>query len=263
MPLVETRADVPVTIDASLCVEGCTLCVDICPLDSLAISPDSGKAYMHVDECWYCGPCALSAWVIQARRSVLERGAEVTDHAELGEDDRSFGVAVEALDLAVGQFEDVAARGVHPLAGRPQRPERSGQTPSPARVTAQHSGHANHLDPMMPVHLPGGKPGSGPPPGRPFQYWFDVGEPAWGCCQTNLSVITVAAAAIRNKLLTLVGHGQAATPAEVRRSAYAQLMRHAVDGKFALDLEQTRLDDISRTWEHLKAGAPRKLVVTP
>jgi GntR family transcriptional regulator len=58
MPLIQTRADVPVTIDASLCVEGCTLCVDICPLDSLAISPDTGKAYMHVDECWYCGPCA-------------------------------------------------------------------------------------------------------------------------------------------------------------------------------------------------------------
>jgi NAD-dependent dihydropyrimidine dehydrogenase PreA subunit len=30
----------------------------MCPLDSLAIHPDSGKAYMHVDECWYCGPCA-------------------------------------------------------------------------------------------------------------------------------------------------------------------------------------------------------------
>ena len=29
---------------------------------------------------------------------------------------------------------------------------------------------------------------------------------------------TIAAAAIRNKLLTIVGHGQAATPAEVRRS---------------------------------------------
>ena len=48
MPLITTRADVPVTIDASLCIAGCTLCVDICPLDSLAI----------VDECWYCGPCA-------------------------------------------------------------------------------------------------------------------------------------------------------------------------------------------------------------
>jgi NAD-dependent dihydropyrimidine dehydrogenase PreA subunit len=58
MPLVESRADVPVTIDASLCVEGCTLCVDMCSLDSLAIDTSTGKAYMHVDECWYCGPCA-------------------------------------------------------------------------------------------------------------------------------------------------------------------------------------------------------------
>ena len=74
---------------------------------------------------------------------------------------------------------------------------------------------------------------------------------------------TITAAAIRNRLLTLVGQGTVGTPAEVRRSAYAQLMRHATDGKFVLDLEQTRLDNISQTWEHLKAGAPRKLVVTP
>jgi NAD-dependent dihydropyrimidine dehydrogenase PreA subunit len=58
MPVVPQRADVPVTIDESKCIDGCTLCVDMCPLDSLAINPDSGKAYMHVDECWYCGPCA-------------------------------------------------------------------------------------------------------------------------------------------------------------------------------------------------------------
>ena len=44
------------TIDASLCIEGCTLCVDIGPPDSLTINPDTGKAYMHVDEYWYCGP---------------------------------------------------------------------------------------------------------------------------------------------------------------------------------------------------------------
>ena len=74
---------------------------------------------------------------------------------------------------------------------------------------------------------------------------------------------TITASAIRNKLLTLVGQGTVGTPADIRRSAYAQLMRHATDGKFTLDLEQTRLDDISQTWEHLKAGAPRKLVVTP
>ena len=74
---------------------------------------------------------------------------------------------------------------------------------------------------------------------------------------------TITAATIRNKLLTLVGQGTVGTPAEVRRSAYAQLMRHATDGKFTLDLEQTRLDDISQTWEYLKTGPPRKLVVTP
>src|ERR1700691_5981779 len=37
-----------------------------------------------------------------------ECSAEVIEHAELGEDDCSFWVAVEALDLAVDQFEDVA-----------------------------------------------------------------------------------------------------------------------------------------------------------
>ncbi|MEU8273208.1 ferredoxin family protein [Microbispora bryophytorum] len=58
MTLANSRVDVPVTIDESLCIEGCTLCVDVCPLDSLAIHEISGKAYMHVDECWYCGPCA-------------------------------------------------------------------------------------------------------------------------------------------------------------------------------------------------------------
>jgi NADPH:quinone reductase-like Zn-dependent oxidoreductase len=74
---------------------------------------------------------------------------------------------------------------------------------------------------------------------------------------------TINAAAIRNKQLTIVGQGTVGTPAEVRRAAYAELMRHAIDGEFSLDLEQTRLDDISQTWEQLKTGALRKLVVTP
>ena len=60
-----------------------------------------------------------------------------------------------------------------------------------------------------------------------------------------------------------MGHSLFATPAELRRSAYAQLAGHAIDGKFTLDLEETRLEDISGTWEHLKAGASRKLVVVP
>jgi NADPH2:quinone reductase len=74
---------------------------------------------------------------------------------------------------------------------------------------------------------------------------------------------TIAGTALRNKLLTLVGLGQFATSADVRRAAYAQLVSHALDGKITMDLEQTRLEEISGTWERLKTGAPRKLVVTP
>ncbi len=58
IPLVDARAQVPVSVDQSLCIEGCNLCVQVCPLDALAIDPETNKAYMHVDECWYCGPCA-------------------------------------------------------------------------------------------------------------------------------------------------------------------------------------------------------------
>jgi NADPH:quinone reductase-like Zn-dependent oxidoreductase len=74
---------------------------------------------------------------------------------------------------------------------------------------------------------------------------------------------TITGLVLRNKLLTLVGHSLFATPAEVRRSAYGLLAGHAVDGKLTVEVEQTGLEDISRTWEHLKTGASRKLVVTP
>ncbi|MEU7875832.1 hypothetical protein [Dactylosporangium sp. NPDC049140] len=44
MPIVNQRVDVPVTIDPDRCLDGCTLCVDVCPLDSLAIDPETGRA---------------------------------------------------------------------------------------------------------------------------------------------------------------------------------------------------------------------------
>jgi hypothetical protein len=49
---------------------------------------------------------------------------------------------------------------------------------------------------------------------------------------------TISAPVVRNKVLTLVGQGMAAAPAEVRRAAYAHMVRHAADGQITLDLEQ-------------------------
>lgn len=62
MPLAQAASFVPVTVNADMCIadKGCTVCVDVCPLDVLRITEeDDGKktAYMKYDECWYCMPC--------------------------------------------------------------------------------------------------------------------------------------------------------------------------------------------------------------
>jgi NAD-dependent dihydropyrimidine dehydrogenase PreA subunit len=59
MPMTLNRVAVPVFVDQEKCIagKGCTVCVDVCPLDLLAIDVLKGKAYMKFDECWYCLPC--------------------------------------------------------------------------------------------------------------------------------------------------------------------------------------------------------------
>ena len=59
MPLANHATSVPVTVDAAKCIahKGCTVCVDVCPLDVLAIDVARGTAFMKYDECWYCMPC--------------------------------------------------------------------------------------------------------------------------------------------------------------------------------------------------------------
>src|ERR1700753_3974670 len=59
MPLASYQTSVPVVVDEAKCIadKGCTVCVDVCPLDVLRISDMTGKAYMAYDECWYCMPC--------------------------------------------------------------------------------------------------------------------------------------------------------------------------------------------------------------
>jgi NAD-dependent dihydropyrimidine dehydrogenase PreA subunit len=61
MPTAYTPTSVPVTVDEAKCIadKGCTVCIDVCPLDVLAIHPGTGKAFMKYDECWYCMPCEV------------------------------------------------------------------------------------------------------------------------------------------------------------------------------------------------------------
>ncbi len=62
MPLAHAATTVPVVVNDDLCIaeKGCSVCVDVCPLDVLRIGvKDDGTktAYMKYDECWYCMPC--------------------------------------------------------------------------------------------------------------------------------------------------------------------------------------------------------------
>jgi NAD-dependent dihydropyrimidine dehydrogenase PreA subunit len=51
--------DVPVVVDLARCITGCRICLDSCPVDCLAIDPQTQKAHMKHDECWYCLACEL------------------------------------------------------------------------------------------------------------------------------------------------------------------------------------------------------------
>jgi NAD-dependent dihydropyrimidine dehydrogenase PreA subunit len=61
LPAAQTtiRVDVPVIVDEAKCIAGCRICIDSCPVDCLAISPDTNKAHMRFDECWYCLACEI------------------------------------------------------------------------------------------------------------------------------------------------------------------------------------------------------------
>jgi NAD-dependent dihydropyrimidine dehydrogenase PreA subunit len=51
------RFDVPVIVNQQRCITGCRVCIDSCPVDCLAVNPETGKAHMRFDECWYCLAC--------------------------------------------------------------------------------------------------------------------------------------------------------------------------------------------------------------
>ena len=49
----------PVVVDVAQCIQGCRVCIESCPVDCLSISPETGKAHMEHDECWYCLACEI------------------------------------------------------------------------------------------------------------------------------------------------------------------------------------------------------------
>jgi NADPH2:quinone reductase len=74
---------------------------------------------------------------------------------------------------------------------------------------------------------------------------------------------TIPSAAVRGKLLAILGHTNFAAPPDVKRAAYTRMTRHAAAGELTADLETVPLADAAEAWERQQAGPRRKLVVVP
>jgi NADPH:quinone reductase-like Zn-dependent oxidoreductase len=70
-------------------------------------------------------------------------------------------------------------------------------------------------------------------------------------------------AAIRGKLLVILGHTYFAAPPEVKRAAYRRLSEAAVAGNLEIESDPVALEQVEEAWRRLAAGSHRKIVLVP
>jgi NADPH:quinone reductase-like Zn-dependent oxidoreductase len=74
---------------------------------------------------------------------------------------------------------------------------------------------------------------------------------------------TIPSAAIRGKMLVLMGHTNFAAPPDVKREAYARMADAVVRGEIKVDVEALGLEQVEEAWRRLVAGAHHKIVLVP
>lgn len=70
-------------------------------------------------------------------------------------------------------------------------------------------------------------------------------------------------AAIRGKMLVLMGHTNFATPFDIKREAYGRLAAAAAHGDIRVGVDPLPLERVADGWERLAAGSHCKLVLVP
>jgi NADPH:quinone reductase-like Zn-dependent oxidoreductase len=74
---------------------------------------------------------------------------------------------------------------------------------------------------------------------------------------------TLSSAAVRGKMLDILGHSNVFAPPDVKRAAYLRMAELAARGELHVDVERIPLADVRDAWERLAASAHRKLVLVP
>jgi NADPH2:quinone reductase len=74
---------------------------------------------------------------------------------------------------------------------------------------------------------------------------------------------TIPSAAVRGKLLAILGHTNFAAPPEVKRAAFTRMSEHAAVGELTADFERVPLAEVTAAWERQASMPHRKLVLIP
>ena len=74
---------------------------------------------------------------------------------------------------------------------------------------------------------------------------------------------TLSSAAVRGKMLEILGHSNFFAPPEVKRAAYMRMAELAARGELHVEVERVPLADVRDAWERLAAGPHRKIVLVP
>jgi NADPH:quinone reductase len=72
---------------------------------------------------------------------------------------------------------------------------------------------------------------------------------------------TLASGVVRGKQLEIYGYSNFVVPAEIRRAAYTELVRHAARGEIDFPIETYALEEVAAAWERQTVGPGGKLVI--
>jgi NADPH:quinone reductase-like Zn-dependent oxidoreductase len=74
---------------------------------------------------------------------------------------------------------------------------------------------------------------------------------------------SVPSAAIRGKMLVIMGHTNFAAPPQVKREAYTRMAELAAAGQLTVTSDAMPLERVAEAWERLAAGTHSKIVLVP
>jgi NADPH2:quinone reductase len=74
---------------------------------------------------------------------------------------------------------------------------------------------------------------------------------------------TLPSAAIRGKMLMIMGLSYGAAPPETKRAGYEWLIGAATRGELSVEAEALALESVAGAWQRVQAGAHRKIVLVP